>query len=72
MAVLFVLDVLAAFGLMASILLQSGFSMGLSGSSGNLQTYGKKKGVDEFLERVSLVLVAVFVVLTLAIAHYWR
>lgn len=73
--VLMVVDVVVAVALMAAILLQTGYSAGMSGAFGggmSAQPYsGKKKGVDEFLERVSLILAIVFAVVTLVLVHLW-
>lgn len=68
--VLIVFQVLFSLGLIASILLQSGRSAGLSGAiAGGAQTlFGKKKGIDEFLNKISTVLAICFLLLTLLIA----
>lgn len=72
---LIVVDVVLALALMASILLQTGYSPGMSGAFGGggagPQMYAKKRGVDDFLERVSLVLAIVFAVVTLILVHIW-
>lgn len=73
---LLIVDVLMGIAVMASILLQSGHMPGLSGAFGGggntgPQMYAKKRGVDDFLERVTLVLVIVFAILTLILVHYW-
>ena len=68
--VLMILDVLGCLGLIAVILMQSSKSAGVSGVIGGAseQFFGKKKGLDEFLAKVSTVLAVVFFVLTLIIA----
>ena len=68
--VLMILDVLVCLGLIAVILMQSSKSAGVSGVIGGAseQFFGKKKGLDEFLAKVSTVLAVVFFVLTLIIA----
>ena len=51
-----VLHVILSVGLIAVILLQSGKSAGLSGAiAGGAETFfGKKKGMDEFLDKVTV------------------
>ncbi|NPV29114.1 MAG: preprotein translocase subunit SecG [Firmicutes bacterium] len=68
--VLLIFQVLFSLGLIATILLQSGRSAGLSGAiAGGAQSLlGKKKGIDEFLNRVSTVLAVGFLLLTLLVA----
>ena len=65
-----VLDVLVALGLIATVLLQSGKSAGLSGSiaGGAEMLFGKKKGLDELFEKLSAVLAGLFMVFTLLLA----
>ena len=65
-----ILDVLICLGLIAAILMQSSKSTGVSGVIGGAseQFFGKKKGMDELLSKISTVLAAVFFVLTLLIA----
>ena len=65
-----IVDVLVCLGLIAVILLQSSKSAGVSGVIGGAseQFFGKKKGLDELLAKISAVLAAVFFVLTLIIA----
>lgn len=52
-----VIHVILCLGLVASILLQSGKSAGLSGAiGGGAETFfGKKKGMDELLGKVTVV-----------------
>ena len=68
---LMVLLALASFVLIASVLLQSGNSAGLSGSiaGGAEQLFGKKKskGYEAILEKVTTVGAVLFVVLSLVI-----
>lgn len=68
--VLMILDILVCLGLIAAILMQSSKSAGVSGVIGGAseQFFGKKKGMDEFLSKISTVLAIVFFVLTLIIA----
>ena len=63
------LDVLIAIALIISVLLQSGRSAGLGSISGGGEAlFGKKKGLDDFLSRVSGMLAGAFLVLTLIIS----
>lgn len=50
-----IIHVILALGVIATVLLQSGKSAGLSGSiAGGAETvFGKKKGMDEFLGKLS-------------------
>lgn len=68
--ILIVLEVLVCLGLITSILMQSGRASGLSGAiAGGAQSLlGKKKGLDEFLSKISSVLAAAFLVITMLIA----
>ena len=65
-----IIQVLFALGLIASILLQSSKSAGMSGAiAGGAETlFGKKKGRDEILSKISIALASVFLVLTLIIS----
>lgn len=66
-----VFQVLIGLGIIATILLQSGKSAGLSGSiAGGSEALfgGKKKGLDELLSKITAWLAAIFMVLTLVIA----
>ncbi len=68
--VLLVFQVLFSLGLIATVLLQSGRASGLSGAiAGGAQVlFGKKKGIDELLNRISTVLAVGFLLLTLLVA----
>jgi preprotein translocase subunit SecG len=68
--VLNVLFLVASIGMIASVLMQSGKSAGLSGSiAGGAQSlFGKKKGVDDFLAKVTVVFAVVFMVLAIILA----
>jgi len=61
------LQILVSLGLIAVVLLQSGKSAGLSGTiAGGAETlFGKKKGLDEFLQKIAIILATAFLVLTL-------
>lgn len=66
-----ILEVLIACGLIATVLLQSGKSAGLSGSiAGGAEAFfgGKKKGIDEFLGKLTKILAAAFMVIGLLLA----
>ncbi len=65
-----ILQVLCAIGLITTVLLQSGKSAGLSGSiaGGGEAIFGKKKGVDDLLAKITGWLAALFMILTLALA----
>ena len=69
--VLMVLLAIASLILIASILLQSGSSAGLSGSIGGgaEQLFGKKKskGYEAILSKISTVAAVLFIVLSLAL-----
>lgn len=73
-AVLVTLLVIVCIGLIACVLLQSGKSAGLSGaiSGGAEQLFGKQKarGLDLILQRATIVLSALFFVLTLLLAYF--
>jgi preprotein translocase subunit SecG len=71
--VLIVLQVLFSIGIITTILLQSGHASGLSGSiAGGAQSLmGKKKGIDDFLNKLSMVFAAGFLLMTLLLAMPW-
>lgn len=62
--ILTVLHVILSVGLIAIILLQSGKSAGLSGAiAGGAETFfGKKKGLDEFLSKITVYVAVAFAV----------
>lgn len=69
--VLIILQVICSLGLIATVLLQSGKSAGLSGSiAGGSEAIfgGKKKGVDELLNKLTAWIAGGFVLLTLALS----
>ncbi|GAV24755.1 preprotein translocase subunit SecG [Carboxydothermus islandicus] len=68
--VLVFLHILAALGVIATVLLQSGKSAGLSGSiaGGAEVLFGKKKGLDELFEKMTVVAVILFMILSLVLA----
>ncbi len=62
-AIFMVIHVLLALALIASVVLQSGKSAGLSGSiAGGAETLfgGKKKGLDELLAKITVVVAILF------------
>ncbi len=70
--VLMILEAVVAIALIASVVLQSGKSAGMSGSiAGGAETLfgGKKKGLDEMLARITMILGVVFGILTLVLGR---
>lgn len=68
-----VIHTLFAIGLITSVLMQSGKSAGLGTISGGAeQIFGKKKGMDEMLNRVSTVLAVLFIVTSLVLLFLQR
>lgn len=68
--VVIALQIIAALGLIAAVLLQSGKSAGLSGSiaGGAESIFGKKKGLDDLFTKLSTVAAVSFIILTLLIS----
>jgi preprotein translocase subunit SecG len=68
--IILIFQVICALGLITTILLQSGKSAGLSGSiaGGSEAIFGKKKGLDDLLSKITAYLCAVFMLLTLSLA----
>ncbi|MBS3885681.1 MAG: preprotein translocase subunit SecG [Dethiobacter sp.] len=64
-----ILFLLAALGMVASVLLQSSKSAGLSGAiTGASQSiFGKKKGVDDLLAKLTVVFAVLFMVLAIVL-----
>lgn len=64
--------VLVCLGLIATVLLQSGRSAGLSGAiTGGAQAlFGKKKGLDDKLARVTTVLAITFMILAIVLTVF--
>jgi len=60
-----IIYVIVAIGLIVTVLLQSGKSAGLSGAiTGGAETFfGKKKGMDQLLGKISMVLAISFMLL---------
>lgn len=67
--VLNIIFLIASIGLIASVLLQSGKSAGLSGSIGGgaQAMFGKKKGVDDLLSKLTVVFAVLFMVLAIVL-----
>lgn len=65
--VLTILQVVASVGLIATVLLQSGKSAGVSGAiAGGAETvFGKKKGMDALFSKLSTIFAIAFMVITL-------
>ena len=67
-----ILEAVISIALIASVVLQSGKSAGLSGSiAGGAETLfgGKKKGMDELLAKGTMILGIMFGVVTLALVR---
>lgn len=64
------IQIFVALALIASILLQSGRSAGVSGviAGGAESLFGKKKGLDEFLAKISTGLAVAFLFFTLLLS----
>lgn len=71
---LLIIQMLVSLGLIATVLLQSGKAAGMSGAiAGGAETFfGKKKGIDELLTKVSAGLAIAFLVLTLLISLVFK
>lgn len=65
-----IIQVIIALGVIATILLQSGRSAGLSGTiAGGAETFfGKKKGLDELLSKMTAGFAVAFLIVTLALS----
>lgn len=70
---LILIHIVVALGLTASIVLQSGKSAGLSGAiAGGAETFfGKKKGLDELLVKLTAVLAFAFLITSLILMKIW-
>lgn len=64
--------IVLSVALIAAILLQSGRAAGLSGSimGAGESFFGKKKGLDDFLSRMTVVLVTLFLLMALVTAYF--
>ena len=67
-----ILIVLISLGIIATVVLQSGSSSGLSGSiaGGAEALFGKKKGLDELLGKITKILAAAFMIVSLILAFF--
>jgi preprotein translocase subunit SecG len=65
--VIMILQVISAIGIIGTVLLQSGKSAGLSGtiSGGAEHFFGKKKGIDDLLSRLTAIMAAAFLIFSL-------
>lgn len=72
--VVLVLHILAVIGLIATVILQSGRSAGLSGAiAGGAETFfGKRRGLDQFLGRVTVILAVVFFITSFVLGFFMR
>ncbi|WP_353893832.1 preprotein translocase subunit SecG [Proteinivorax hydrogeniformans] len=70
--ILQIIHALIAIGVIAGVLLQSGKSAGLSGSiAGGAETFfGKSKGLDETLSKLTTVAAVLFIISSLILA-FW-
>lgn len=68
---LIIIHTLFAIGLIATVLLQSGKSAGLSGTIAGAgeQIFGKKKGMDDLLNRFSTVFASLFIISSLVLVY---
>ncbi|BBB91772.1 MAG TPA: preprotein translocase subunit SecG [Methylomusa anaerophila] len=69
---LMILDAVLAIAVIAVVVLQSGKSAGLSGSiAGGAETLfgGKKKGIDELLAQATIILGALFGIVTMVLGR---
>ncbi|KJS19089.1 MAG: preprotein translocase subunit SecG [Peptococcaceae bacterium BICA1-8] len=69
---LVILQVIASIGVISTVLLQSGKSAGMSGAiAGGAETmFGKKKGMDNVLSKLSTIFAIAFMVFTLLISLF--
>ena len=59
-----ILQIVASIGVIATVLMQSGKSAGLSGTiAGGAETFLQKKGMDNFLSRLSTIFAIAFMIL---------
>lgn len=67
--ILLVLHFILAVGIIVAVLMQSGRSAGLSGAiAGGAETFfGKKKGLDELLSKITAYLGIIFAVVSLTL-----
>lgn len=65
-----ILHIIFCLGLIASVLLQSGKSAGLSGTiAGGAQTFfGKKKGLDDLFSKLTVACAVLFIITSVVLA----
>lgn len=70
MVILKVIHLIVALAVIAGVLLQSGKSAGLSGviDGGATSFFGKKKGLDEKLSRLTTIAAIIFMISSLVLA----
>lgn len=69
--ILVILQVIASLGLIATVLLQSGKSAGLSGAiTGGAETFFGKKGMDDRFATFSKIFAVLFMVLTFVMSMF--
>ena len=72
LTVMMILDAVVSIALIAVVVLQSGKSAGLSGTiAGGAETLfgGKKKGMDEMLSKATMILGALFGIVTMTLVR---
>ncbi|HEY8489122.1 MAG TPA: preprotein translocase subunit SecG [Thermaerobacter sp.] len=67
-----ILHILAVIGLIAAVILQSGRSAGLSGAiaGGAEAFFGKRRGLDDFLSRMTVTLAVVFFITSFVLGFF--
>ncbi|ABZ83260.1 preprotein translocase, secg subunit [Heliomicrobium modesticaldum Ice1] len=65
-----IVHIIASIGLMASVVMQSGKSAGLSGAiaGGAESFFGKKKGLDDLLSKLTVVFAAIYLLSALGLS----
>lgn len=68
--VVLIVQIICSFALIATVLLQSGKSAGLSGSiaGGGEAIFGKKKGLDDLFSKMTGYIAVVFIISTLLLS----
>lgn len=72
--VLNIIFIIAAIGMIASVLLQSSKSAGISGTVAGLggsSPFGKKKGVDSILAKLTIIFAVLFMVLAIVLTSLY-
>ena len=75
MKILFmIIHILACIGIIVAILLQSSKSAGLSGviAGGAEKFFGKKKGMDPLLAKITVVCAVIFLITSFAMAFFLK